>query len=75
MDWCKKNNMDLNADKTKEIIVDFRRSRPSHTSLFINDTAVEVLSSTRFLGVHITDNLNCMLFLLYCQSRKSMKVI
>lgn len=58
VDWCKKNNLLLNIDKTKEIMVDFWRSRPSHTPLHINDTAVEDVSSTRFLGVHITDNLN-----------------
>ena len=23
-DWCKKNNLCLNADKTKEMIIDFR---------------------------------------------------
>lgn len=57
VDWCKVNNLALNVDKTKEIIVDFRRSRPSHTPLRINDTAVEVVSTTKYLGVHITDKL------------------
>nr|XP_057933216.1 uncharacterized protein LOC131132050 [Doryrhamphus excisus] len=57
VDWCKANNLILNVDKTKEIIVDFRRSRPSHTPLSINDTAVEVVNTTKYLGVHITDNL------------------
>lgn len=56
--WCKGNNLILNVSKTKEIIVDFRRSRPIHTPLLINDSAVEVVSSAKFLGVHITDNLS-----------------
>ena len=58
VDWCKVNNLVLNADKTKEIIVDFRRSRPNHTPLLINKTAVEVVSKTKYLGMHITDDLS-----------------
>ena len=57
VDWCKVNNLILNVGKTKEMIVDFRKAQPSHTPLLINDTAVEVVSSTKFLGIHITDNL------------------
>uniref|UniRef100_A0A3Q3GZR9 Alkylated DNA repair protein AlkB homologue 8 N-terminal domain-containing protein n=1 Tax=Labrus bergylta TaxID=56723 RepID=A0A3Q3GZR9_9LABR len=57
VDWCRTNNLTLNVDKTKEIIVDFRRRQPSHTPLLINGTAVERVSSTKFLGVQITDTL------------------
>ena len=55
--WYSKNNLILNVDKTKEIIVDFRKKQPSHTPLLINNTAVVVVSSTNNLGLHITDNL------------------
>ena len=55
VDWCRVNI--LNVDKTKEIIVDFRKNQPSYAPLFINNTAVEVVNSTKFLGVHITDTL------------------
>ena len=55
--WCDTHNLVLNVNKTKEIIVDFRRNQPSHTPLLISDTAVEVVSSTKFLGVQITDSL------------------
>ncbi|XP_076015672.1 uncharacterized protein LOC143008024 [Genypterus blacodes] len=57
MDWCRGNNLILNVNKTKEIIVDFRKSQPSHTPLLINDSAVEVVSSTKLLGLHIPDRL------------------
>lgn len=50
--WCRVNSLVLNVDKTKEIVVDFRRSRPSHTPLLINDTTVEVVSSTNLGGAH-----------------------
>ena len=51
------NNLILNVNKTKEIVVDFRKKQPSHTPLLINNAAVERVSSTRFLGVQITDTL------------------
>ncbi|KAI3362499.1 hypothetical protein L3Q82_012792 [Scortum barcoo] len=44
--WCEGNNLILNVDKTKEIIVDFRKIQPSHAPLLINNSAVEVVSST-----------------------------
>ncbi|KAF7643942.1 hypothetical protein LDENG_00230570, partial [Lucifuga dentata] len=33
------------------------KKQPSHTPLHINNSAVEVVESTKFLGVHITDTL------------------
>ncbi|KAK3556856.1 hypothetical protein QTP70_022354 [Hemibagrus guttatus] len=33
--WCKANNLSLNADKTKEMVVDFRRAQSGHSQLFI----------------------------------------
>ncbi|XP_053702104.1 uncharacterized protein LOC128747907 [Synchiropus splendidus] len=58
VDWCETNNLALNLDKTKEIVVDFGRSRHSHAPLYINDRAVEMVSTTKYLGVHITDDLS-----------------
>ena len=55
--WCGDNNLSLNVDKTKEIIVDFRRAHTRHPPLFINGTAVERVNSTKFLGMHITEDL------------------
>ncbi|KAF7661151.1 hypothetical protein LDENG_00267420, partial [Lucifuga dentata] len=37
VNWCSRNNLLLNVDKTKEIIVDFRKKQPSHTPLHINN--------------------------------------
>ena len=55
---CRDNGLILNVATTKEIIVDFSKNQHSHTPRLINNTVVEVVSSTKFLGVHITDNLN-----------------
>ena len=56
--WCRDNNLLLNVSKTKEIIVDFRRGHTQHPPLTINGAAVERVSSTKFLGVHISEDLS-----------------
>ncbi len=56
--WCRDNNLSLNVEKTKEIVVDFRRVHTQHAPLTINGAAVERVSSTKFLGVHITEDLS-----------------
>ena len=55
--WCRENNLCINVKKTKEMIVDFRRGRHLNPPLHIGETAMEVVSGYRHLGVHITDNL------------------
>ncbi len=52
--WCSDNNLSPNVEKTKEIVVDFRRVHSQHAPLTINGATVERVSSTKFLGVHIT---------------------
>ncbi|KAK0146856.1 hypothetical protein N1851_013815 [Merluccius polli] len=44
--------------KTKEIVVDFRRASTQHPPLTINGAAVKRVSSTKFLGVHLTEDLS-----------------
>ncbi|XP_068173655.1 vomeronasal type-2 receptor 1-like [Antennarius striatus] len=56
--WCKDNNLHLNVEKSKEIVVDFRRTCTQHTPLNIDGAAVERVSSTKFLGVHISEDLD-----------------
>lgn len=55
--WFRDNNLILNVDKTKEIIVDFRKNQPRNVELLINNTTVEVVSSTEFLVMYSTDDL------------------
>ncbi|KAI3374116.1 hypothetical protein L3Q82_005935 [Scortum barcoo] len=48
-----------NDDKTKELIVDFRKvKRETHDPIHINGMAVEHVSSFKFLGTHISENLS-----------------
>ncbi len=55
--WCQENHLSLNIDKTKELVVDFRRQSREHTPITIDKTPVERVNSYKFLGVHITEDL------------------
>ncbi len=57
-EWCGTNNLSLNVEKTKEVVMDFRRRNYiDHPPLTIDSSTVERVSSTKFLGVHITEDL------------------
>ncbi|KAI3354422.1 hypothetical protein L3Q82_018945 [Scortum barcoo] len=50
--WCSNNNLVLNTSKTKEVIVDYRRSRRTeHAPLLIHGEAVEHVNNIKFLGI------------------------
>ncbi|KAI3360426.1 hypothetical protein L3Q82_002332 [Scortum barcoo] len=57
--WCSNNNLVLNTSKTKEVIVDYRRSRRTEHAplLIIHGEAVERVNNIKFLGIltlHLT---------------------
>ncbi len=56
--WCQNNGLSLNVSKTKELIVDFRkRQQRPYTPLMISGTPVERVSSFKYLGVNISEDL------------------
>ncbi|KAI3361554.1 hypothetical protein L3Q82_013689 [Scortum barcoo] len=58
--WCSNNNLVLNTSKTKEVIVDYRRSRRTeHAPLLIHGEGKQLSVSTisSSLGIHITSDL------------------
>ncbi len=56
--WCQDNCLSLNVSKTKELIVDFRkRQQRPYTPLMISGTPVERVSSFKYLGVNIAEDL------------------
>ncbi|XP_059808501.1 uncharacterized protein LOC132382385 [Hypanus sabinus] len=56
--WCADNNLALDTQKTKEIIVDFRHARShTHIPIYINGAVVERVSSFKILGIHIPEDL------------------
>lgn len=55
--WCLRNNLELNTKKTKEMVIDFRRHKSDHAPLSINGVCVERVSSFKFLGTHLSEDL------------------
>ena len=55
--WCSANFLDLNVSKTKEMIIDFRRNQNKKDPIHINDSEVDIVSSYKYLGVTIQDDL------------------
>ncbi len=55
--WLQENHISLNIDKTKELVVDFRRQSRENTPITIDETLVEWVNTFKFLGVHITEDL------------------
>ena len=56
--WCNDKNLELNVNKTKEIIVDFRRKKSSPLSpLVIDGRTVEIVQHFKFIGSTISSNL------------------
>ena len=51
------NNLSLNVNKTKEVIVDFRKQQREHRPIHIDVTVVEEVESFKFLCVKITNKL------------------
>ena len=55
--WCSQNNLELNAQKTVEIVVDFRRNPAPPTPVILCGSPVDLVESCRFLGTIITQDL------------------
>ncbi len=58
--WCQENHLSLNIDKTKELVVDYRRQSREHTPITIDKTPVErvtSLSSSAFTSPRISHGL------------------
>ena len=56
--WCNDNNLELNVNETKEMIVDFKRKKSSPPSpLVIDGRTVEIVQHFKFLGSTISINL------------------
>ena len=56
--WSKDNNLILNVDKTKELIVDFSKYINLKYSIIINSSAVEQVNIHKFLGLTVMNTLS-----------------
>jgi len=58
VDWCDSNFLNLNVQKTKEMVIDFRRNASVHECLVINAEEVEKISQYKYLGTIIDSRLD-----------------
>ena len=47
--WCKVNNLSLSIDKTKEMVVDFRRAQRDHEPLNSHGSPGEIVKNKKIL--------------------------
>lgn len=56
--WCNKNHLRLNISKTKEIIIEFKRTRSKPDPVSIQGTDVDLVSNYKYLGVQLDNKLD-----------------
>jgi hypothetical protein len=44
--WCLENNLSFNVNKTKKMIMDFRKQQRVHPPIYIDGTIVEKVESS-----------------------------
>lgn len=72
--WSTANNMKLNVKKTKEFTVSFLKNQPSLEPLVINNQPLEMLPTTKFLGVYLSSNLKWTTHIDYVCSKASKRL-
>lgn len=55
---CEQNHLQLNVTKTKELVVDMRRTKVPVTPVFIQGVNVDIVEDYKYLGVHIDNKLD-----------------
>ena len=56
-EWCKENYLVLNVQKTKEMIIDFRKRKTLLTPITIDSQVIERVNEYKYLGTIIDDKL------------------
>lgn len=55
---CEQNHLQLNVTKTKELVVDVRRTKVPVTPVFIQGVNVDIVEDYKYLGVHADNKLD-----------------
>ena len=58
VNWCESNFLELNVDKTKEMIIDFRKNKEDPEPVILKGKTVERVHSYKYLGTVIDDTLS-----------------
>ena len=56
VNWCRDDHLVLNAQKTKEIVFDFRKNRKEVEP--VNGVDIEIVTEYKYLGTYIDSHLN-----------------
>jgi len=51
--WLELNHLQLNVAKTKELLVDLRRTKAPVTPVLIQGASVDIVQDYKYLGIHI----------------------
>ena len=57
VEWCQENNLSLKVNKTKELIVNYRRQQREQIPKHTDGIAVDKVKRFKFIGINITDHL------------------
>ena len=71
--WSSQNDMIINA-KTKELRIDFSKSRGSFSQLYIGNPPIEVVSQSQILGIIISDDLKWNQYVEYITGKASQRL-
>ncbi|KAK1797780.1 hypothetical protein P4O66_008138 [Electrophorus voltai] len=74
VDWCKLNQLQIITGKTKEMAVDFRKSKPPLSPATIDAMDVEVVGIYKYLGIHI-DSCNAVVSPVQCSGKTEPPVL
>ncbi|KAJ0028904.1 hypothetical protein NQD34_003901 [Periophthalmus magnuspinnatus] len=56
--WSEKNHLQLNVTKTKELVVDLRRTKAAVTPISIHGVSVDVVKEYKYLGTYLDNKLD-----------------
>jgi hypothetical protein len=58
VDWCNGNFLHLNARKTKEVVIDFRKKDHNIVPVYISTEQIEQVDNYKYLGTYIDSKLS-----------------
>ncbi|KAI3370023.1 hypothetical protein L3Q82_024817 [Scortum barcoo] len=58
VDWCELNHLQVNASKTKEMVIDFSRKPSDIAPVNIQGLDIERVRTYKYLGVHLNNKLD-----------------
>ncbi len=73
-DWSSDNNMFINAIKTKELVLSFKKGPHNMPAIILNNSAIEQVKTAKTLGVYISDDLKWDTHIDYIKKKASKRL-